>query len=512
MMNFASRLYASLDVDLLRVKLFEPLTEIVKKPLLYVRDMAPKPSVDALIRLFQMLSIDRLRDITRCDIFPTAEMIVSMSREFGTPLTQNELCEYNPKIYQNEAKSFDKNINFDHDMPSTSKVWTPLDNTNEKYELEKQNREKSHKNFIKTNLESIQLLSEKNKIRKNENAKDFLVINGSFNYSSQKLNTTQLAIEQFRSLMQTDKGYYTYNPEFHHSMTFPPVTLEQAKEKDLQESKDKMVSYHKWTYPDVKSARQSNIHPKRPDSAIVETLKQPWIENLMHASKLKPTIERGAFKWGKRENDFDTWSKPLNDDNNIPVTIFDAGDIKLDNEKRISQSAKEIWQSKVVVDNLTPKVHRLLSSTEMITNGPLSCNQLDKLKGILKDEPMKKAFKTKANFNSIPSLNVLYDKKYEESENKNGYTPGDSFSLRITDVHNRIPIKSSNHEKYEKLNGKDFKVKKPERPRIHKRRIEPLNDEEKNRYLPAFVIANEKNKDKYEYQLVNGNLNLIQST
>ena len=53
-MNFSTRLYASLDVDLLRIKLFEPLENIVKKPLLYIRDMAPKPGVEALLKLYQV--------------------------------------------------------------------------------------------------------------------------------------------------------------------------------------------------------------------------------------------------------------------------------------------------------------------------------------------------------------------------------------------------------------------------------------------------------------------------
>jgi hypothetical protein len=55
-MSFSNRLYASLDVDLLRIKLFEPLSEIIKKPLLYVRDMAPKASVDALTKLSEVLN------------------------------------------------------------------------------------------------------------------------------------------------------------------------------------------------------------------------------------------------------------------------------------------------------------------------------------------------------------------------------------------------------------------------------------------------------------------------
>jgi hypothetical protein len=50
-LGFSKRLYASLDVELLKIKLFEPLDEIVKKPLLYIRDMTPKTSFDALTKL-----------------------------------------------------------------------------------------------------------------------------------------------------------------------------------------------------------------------------------------------------------------------------------------------------------------------------------------------------------------------------------------------------------------------------------------------------------------------------
>ena len=53
-LGFSQRLYSSLDVELLKIKLFEPLDEIVKKPLLYVRDMTPKSSFDSLIKLQQV--------------------------------------------------------------------------------------------------------------------------------------------------------------------------------------------------------------------------------------------------------------------------------------------------------------------------------------------------------------------------------------------------------------------------------------------------------------------------
>ena len=54
-MTFRNRMYANLEVELFTIKLFEPLEEIVKKPLLYIRDMTPKASFDALIKINQVI-------------------------------------------------------------------------------------------------------------------------------------------------------------------------------------------------------------------------------------------------------------------------------------------------------------------------------------------------------------------------------------------------------------------------------------------------------------------------
>ena len=53
-LSFSKRLYASLNVEILKIKLFEPLGDITRKPLLYVRDMTPKSSYEALVKLYQV--------------------------------------------------------------------------------------------------------------------------------------------------------------------------------------------------------------------------------------------------------------------------------------------------------------------------------------------------------------------------------------------------------------------------------------------------------------------------
>lgn len=56
-MSHQERLYGPLDVDLCRIKLHEPLHVIVQQPLLYVRDMVPKPCFEALVKLHEVITI-----------------------------------------------------------------------------------------------------------------------------------------------------------------------------------------------------------------------------------------------------------------------------------------------------------------------------------------------------------------------------------------------------------------------------------------------------------------------
>ena len=50
-MTFSERLYVSLDVDLCRIRLHDCLTNITRKPLLYVRDIVPRACFEGLTRL-----------------------------------------------------------------------------------------------------------------------------------------------------------------------------------------------------------------------------------------------------------------------------------------------------------------------------------------------------------------------------------------------------------------------------------------------------------------------------
>jgi len=50
----------------------------------------------------------------------------------------------------------------------------------------------------------------------------------------------------------------------------------------------------------------------------------------------------------------------------------------------------EEWQSRVVVDDVRQHFHRVLPETEQRLRGFHSCNQIDRMAGLLKDAPTKK--------------------------------------------------------------------------------------------------------------------------
>ena len=82
---FSQRLYGSLDIDLPRVLLHQPLSQLVQRSMLYVRGSVSQTCFHALIRLSELAMVSEMADLTRNDLFPTAEAIASLGLQFGMP-------------------------------------------------------------------------------------------------------------------------------------------------------------------------------------------------------------------------------------------------------------------------------------------------------------------------------------------------------------------------------------------------------------------------------------------
>ena len=186
-------------------------------------------------------------------------------------------------------------------------------------------------------------------------------------------------------------------------------------------------------------------------------------------------IHRIEFSWESRRMDFNILSRPAPFFDNSPLTsVHSAGDTKEGEQKQVQRREKNVWSSKIVVDDTVQRSHRCLAETELKTHGPKSSNQLAKLEGLLKDEPKKYSLRERGLvLEKIPALSVVVNPSVDTNareagislphakdplEEKNcGFNPGAYKNEGWLLEKNKIPIRDPKHTVFERLKGHDFR-------------------------------------------------------
>ncbi|KAL8212450.1 UNVERIFIED_CONTAM: hypothetical protein K2H54_046923 [Gekko kuhli] len=138
----------------------------------------------------------RLRDIVHYDLLPSAEMIISLSQEFGIPLAKDDLLiQQQPEILEiyKHPTAFQ----------GRQKRRSLLDNQNKSYILRKTEMEsQAPQDYIQANIENVNLLS---KMMQKETLGIIRALPSDgksvFNYSIQKLNSAEIAKHMLRQEM-----------------------------------------------------------------------------------------------------------------------------------------------------------------------------------------------------------------------------------------------------------------------------------------------------------------------
>ncbi|KAK2862636.1 hypothetical protein Q5P01_002169 [Channa striata] len=444
-LGFFKRIYDSLDVGLSPIYLNDALENIMRRPVIYIRGMVPQPCFQALSRLSQLCHIQQLKDIVQYNLFPSADMIVSMKKEYGTYDEQFE-----PK------EGADTEVNIPTLTVQIKKKRTQLDTNNREFTRWKHNVQQ--KDFIQENIKKVQEESK----RMQKPAAAVLKVDQSsdrpaHNYSIQTFNSNEQAKELLQKMMAKVPGQrFTYSQQYHSATVEPGDVTPKNAANFIAPSTVWITS-------------MSSDKPRHPDGARVDELRKPWRENILHANTLKPTLSRDRWTWSQRYEDFQLYRKPPPFFSAPPVTIHLAGDTLQQEQLEAATAQYSRWLKK-----LLPGV-----STNP-PNGPISefkCHmgvKSETIQDILKDEPKKYSLrKPGLMLKPFPQLSVMnpgYDKAKETESMALAPGPCNNCSLSSKNV---VPRHTSLYKKYQ------FIGFSKQHSFLYKRTVLPLSDEEK---------------------------------
>lgn len=390
--TFSSRLYGALDVDITPIVVPRPLGELVGRAAFYAKENTPEPCLRGVVRLNDLKCAREMADIVRNSLLPTADEVVSLSMHFAAPLQREQLQLKDDEV-PIEVISGQRPVTprpGDRPLHKSCSRREPLELTNPLYEqLLAERKCTMATNFVHRNITHCQMLSlgvDKQKRHSRSLSEGTLASNEQvYNYSTQTLNSTEMSKARLRIQLSRDlKHRYTYSRNS-FGATVAPFDINEVQKAEKLISESQWLTPSGFVYPGHTTSLESNRHPKTPDSSRVEELREVFQDRWLHTFPQNPVASRNR-------GDFDLYKRaPGLLGPALPVTIHLPGIQREEEVREKREKEEEKWRAKVVVDHLNLKVHRKPAFMEGEERGPRASTQLDKLRGLLKDPPLKRS-------------------------------------------------------------------------------------------------------------------------
>ncbi|XP_072438311.1 uncharacterized protein cfap92 [Chiloscyllium punctatum] len=467
--SFHQRLYANMDDNVYHLHLREPVHDIIKQPLLYIRDMTPQDCFQALCRLQHMCSAKKLRQVVQADLFPAADMLKILSREFGIPASETGplTTKTVPSITTEPASKL---------KPTKRAPYSLLDIYNEKYLQRK--RDQIFPDHVQANIDAV---SQANKTLKKPKLGTITAVypegKAVHIYSSQTLNSAQRAKELLhQEIAKKQNSYFTYNPEFLSALV-APVDPETEKKKAKEKSKAAWLTFEGFRFYEFKSSLESNEHPKKPDKARICDLQKAWKEHILYGNLFKPILPRGRWKWSERHKDFElykklTYAPP-------PISVHLAGDTLKAEQLESIYKDYEDWRSKLLVSKIKNKCCSFTKTFELETTGPEANKQVDK--SVISSVKQPISILKQITYSDVGDL--LNYKAPQQPEVTKGFAPGLTVNRSWKINANIIPRYDMEHKKFADLKGNDFNVYCNKHTCIYNPKLNPRNEEMEKTHL-----------------------------
>ncbi|XP_058534880.1 uncharacterized protein CFAP92 isoform X2 [Ochotona princeps] len=308
-LRFRCRLYGDLDTLLCRVHLFKPMSQLMRQAALYLRRQVPRSVFRALARIYDICyNSTRLRDVIVGDLLPSSAMIRDLSQEFGIPITQEGFSEEALLATPPQPSP-----NLEHFRNRTSTLSTEIHAHQRKY-LQWRNavllQKEGHKlSLIQKNIQEVHQAGK----RPPKSAVKVIRISAPanhavYNYSTQTLNSTQLAKKELYKEMAKEPGRrFTYSQNYLSAMVEPQDSEEEKKQAE-QRSRQAWLTAGGFQVTGLQSGPAGQSESLR--LPPIRELDEEWMECALFANVLKPVLDRDRWSWDQRHLDFDLYKKP----------------------------------------------------------------------------------------------------------------------------------------------------------------------------------------------------------
>ncbi|XP_070319613.1 uncharacterized protein CFAP92 isoform X2 [Odocoileus virginianus] len=304
-LRFRRRLYADLETVLYRVRLFQPLAQLLKRAALYVRKAVPPPVFQALSRIYCICRYSsRLREVITGDLLPSSAMIKELSQEFGMPMSQEDLTERQllavapaPSLegFQSRKSALASEM---HSHQERCVQWR--NNVSLKSRVQKPS-------LIQSNISAASQVSRKPP----SSAARVMRVSAPgahtvHNYSVQTLNSVELAKKElYREMAKEPGSRFTYSQKY-LSATVGPLDPEEEERRARRESRQAWrtpIGFQTAGLHSMGTTRPLGLPPISADA-------EEWREKALFANLLEPVLQRERWGWDRRHQDFDLYTRP----------------------------------------------------------------------------------------------------------------------------------------------------------------------------------------------------------
>ncbi|RLN46983.1 hypothetical protein BBJ28_00010045 [Nothophytophthora sp. Chile5] len=449
---FARRLYTAFEIDLKRIKLRYPLPALMTIPDIYMRAKVSENCHQALAKLADLRQVQRLAEVKRLDLFPTAQMLLEVESKYGESITLEDI--HGTSGSSSSGKTTGTSNSVLESNPSTSSVGNakrgrkhpartfkaPTDSTNASFEQSRSNR--SDKNFLlERKKEADQVLTEYIEKKQLAAMLDDQTTAPIYMYSGQKLRDA-LQEELRKRLANDSHDTYTYSREF-QSLALSMIKPETLQQTEEQEQRKKWTTERGFVYPAPRQPAEYYKHVNAPSAARCEDLHQPFVDNVNHP---KPVSREAGGSSGTRGLKFSTLpSKDMifggtNGDGTVNPDYFRSvhlcGEgLRLEMEEALKKEQDE-WERRLVVDK---KQLKFLAHGNICSLPREKPSQLDKIADILRGPVASKSLRIVKNATLPSGKRVLLEKPPVTIHNQEEYVgcvaATFATSLRPTDSH-----------------------------------------------------------------------------